>query len=73
MRIRRLLRAPEAAFTWYERNSREQLFELLLGRAVFARLYADTARGRDMTPDNVDRHRFEVRPQRSHITAIEEA
>ena len=81
MRNQRLLQAPEAAFTGYEKNSRAQLFErpsetgvtpsscrsktgalsvhgiplqnehLFLfkvkdGWAVFARLYADTARGR---------------------------
>jgi hypothetical protein len=65
MSNQRPLQALEAAFTRCEKNNRAQLLEqnahLFLvtvkdGRPVFARRYADTARGRDVISGHAPRH-----------------
>jgi hypothetical protein len=71
MRNRRLLQAPQAAFTGHEKNSRAQLFELLsdefalrcpipcLSAAAISDamslLYSDNARGRDVISGHAPR------------------
>jgi uncharacterized protein len=47
----------------------EHLFKVKNGRAVFARLYADTARGRAVVSGHAASSLSQSRPQRSHLAA----